>query len=61
MRDQMVKHFNELLSDEGDLGNLLFGDFGKWSARMGLLDTNLKQEYLQALNDEGIFEIDEDE
>ena len=60
MAETMKKHFNDLFPDE-QLGDLLFGEFDAFKSRVQLLDQEIKQKYTDALQLEGIIEIDNDD
>ena len=48
-KDQLKDHFNGLIEDECDLGDILFGSADDFESRLKFLDDEVQQEYVDEL------------
>ena len=48
-KDQLREHFNNLIDDETDLGEILFGTADDFESRLKFLDDEIQQQYTDEL------------
>ena len=48
-QDELREHFNNLVEDEGDLGDVLFGTADDFESRLKFLDDDVQQQFTDEL------------
>ena len=56
---EMLEHFNNLIEDHDELGELLFGDYDDFEAGMDMLSAEQKAKFCNELQEAEIITIDE--
>merc|ERR1711971_747565 len=48
-KDQLREHFNNLIEDQGELGDILFGDADDFKSAVQFMESDLQQQYTDEL------------